>query len=86
MQEEGFLKGETQVTTTAEIKRLMDKAKLKMKEALERKSGSSKTKADDSASTSQKEKLDRRKRTIPAGGKALESSNITTLLYWIIMQ
>ena len=79
------MKGETKVTTTAEIKRLMDKAKLQMKEALERRNRSTQATVADSLSSEPPDEPDRRKRTIPAGGKAIESSSITSLLCWITM-
>lgn len=86
LRDEGILKGEAQVTTTAEVKRLMDKARATMKQALERKKVSAEKPESDSLAATTETTPKHPKRTIPAGGKALESASITSLLYWIVIK
>ena len=80
---EELLKGETQAASTAEVKRLMNKARERMKWALVRKNTSDKLVKPDSSAVTIKDNSPPNRRTVPAGGKAVESKDVSPLLYWI---
>jgi lipoprotein NlpI len=85
LDDEDIFKGESKIVSKAELKRLLEKAKIKRDKALAKKKLVAKDSKEERIVAETKAPDTKKRRTTPAGEKSTDTGGLASMLYWVFL-